>query len=108
MICPNIDLEDYVRNMIKAFNKMEMLRVASNKDFKEGVLKLEAEMFFKVFGKEISQKMQKAFDVELEKEEKGNDEYYKVLVIFFTGMGSEDTRKFLGYLSIAMKEKDEG
>lgn len=106
MIQKNITLEEYVKRLTNVLLKSEILFRGDNesKRCKEQLMKTEAEMFFETFGEDISQKMQQAFDLELE--ETGNEEYYKVLVIFFTKIGSENTRQFLGYLSLAKKDEE--
>lgn len=104
----NITLKDYVKRMTDILKNSDVIFKDDNesKHCKELLLSTEAKMLFLVFGKEISQKIQQAFDLGLEAKE--NEEYYKVLVIFFVQIGSENTRQFLGYLSMAMREKDEG
>lgn len=96
MIQKNITLQEYVQKIAKVMADEQS----------EMALRLGAKMFFRVFEKEVSEKLQQAFDAELEGKE--SEEYYKILVIFFTNIGSDCTRKFLGYLALEMKEKNEG
>lgn len=107
MVKKNIALEDYAWRMTKVLVSSEVMFKddEESKKCREHLLESEAKMFFLNFGKEVTEKINKAFELDLKAIE--DQEYYKVLVIFFTQIGSDNTRQFLGHLSLAM-QKDEG
>ena len=108
MVQKNITLEDYAWRITKVLESSGVIFKSDeqSKKCRELLLDSEAKMFFKNFGKEVTEKIMKAFDVSIQSID--DQEYYKVLVIFFTQIGSDNTRQFLGFLTMAMCKEDEG
>lgn len=104
MIRKNITLMKYVDALLTSLEKVEVANLDVKDDERNHLLKVQAEVFLETFGREVSEKMIRAFDMELEQKRK--EEYYKIMVMFFKRIGAKNTGTFFGYLSISIREKE--